>query len=70
MLNWETERADAFYWFKDGKLLTQQTPDGACIAVPGNIMWKSDLEALRKIAAGAESATTLNSVAAKYFLNQ
>jgi len=70
MLNWETERADAFFWFNDGKLLTQQTPGSVCIAAPGDIVWKSDLEALRKIATGAESAVSLNSVAAKYLLNQ
>jgi len=70
MLNWEKERADAFYWFEDGKLLDRQTPGSTCIAAPGDILWKSDLEALRRIAAGEESATTLNSVAAKYLLNQ
>jgi nucleoside-diphosphate kinase len=70
MLNWETERTDAFFWFNDGKLLTQQTPGSVCIAAPGDIVWKSDLEALRKIAASAESAVSLNSVAAKYLLNQ
>jgi len=70
MHNWETERADAFYWFGDGKLFTQQTPESACIAAPGDIVWKSDLEALRKIAAGEESTISLNSAAAKYLLNQ
>ena len=70
MLNWETERADAFYWFRDGKLSAQQTPGSVCLAAPGDILWKSDFESLRKIAVGAESTTTLNSVAAKYLLNQ
>jgi len=70
MLSWETERADAFYWFGDGKLFTQQAPGSVCLAAPGDIVWKSDLEALRKIASGAESTVPLNSVAAKYLLNQ
>jgi len=70
MLNWETERADVFYWFKDGKLLAQQESGSVCLAAPGDVVWKSDIEALRKIASGVESATTLNSVAAKYLLNQ
>jgi len=70
MLNWETERADAFYWFKDGNSVTQQTPGSACIAAPGDIVWKSDLDALRKIAGGAQGAISLNSIAAKYLLNQ
>jgi nucleoside-diphosphate kinase len=70
MLNWETERADAFYWFSNGKLSAQQTPGSVCLAAPEDILWKSDFESLRKIAIGAESTTTLNSVAAKYLLNQ
>ena len=70
MLNWETERADAFYWFKDGSLIAQQTPGSVCIAAPGDILWKSDLAALRKIAGGAQGEVSLNSVAAKYLLNQ
>ena len=70
MLNWETERAEAFYWFKDGKLVAQQTPGSVCIAAPGDIVWKTDLEALHKIISGEESAVSLNSVAAKYLLNQ
>ena len=70
MLNWETERADAFYWFDNGKLLTQHSPGSVCIAAPGDSLWKSDLDALRKIAGGEQSVTTLNSVAAKYLLNQ
>jgi len=70
MHNWKTERADAFYWLKEGKLITRQAPASACIVAPGDIVWKSDLDALRKIAGGAKSAVTLNSVAAKYLLNQ
>jgi len=70
MHNWATERADAFYWFRDEKLFTEQAPGSVCIAAPGDIVWKSDLEALRRIAAGAGSAVSLNSVASKYLLNQ
>jgi len=69
-LNWKTERADAFYWFKNGKLLTRQSPGSVCIAAPGDIAWKSDLDSLRKIAAGAKSTVPLNSVVAKYLINQ
>jgi len=70
MHNWETERADAFYWFNDGKLFKQQEPGSICIAAPGDILWKSDLEALRNIDISVQSAMTLNSVAAKYLLNR
>ena len=69
MLAWATAPSDAFYWFKDEKLFTRQEPGSRCLAAPGDILWASDLDALQKIAAGAESATTLNAVAAKYFLN-
>ena len=70
MLNWDTERADAFYWFSEEKLFTRQTPGSVCIVAPGDIVWKSDIEALRRINAGEKSTIALNSVAAKYLLNQ
>ncbi|MDR1726607.1 MAG: nucleoside-diphosphate kinase [Acidobacteriota bacterium] len=69
MLAWATAPSDAFYWFKDGALSTEQAPGARCIAAPGDVLWRSDLEALQKIASGAESATPLGAVAAKYLLN-
>ena len=70
MHNWDAARADAFYWFRDEKLFTQQVPESVCITAPGDIVWKSDLAALHRIAGGEESAVSLNSVVAKYLLNQ
>jgi len=70
MLAWPTEVSDAFYWFKDGKLLAEQETGSLCLLAPGDTAWKSDIEALRQLRAGDAAATSLYSVAAKYLLNR
>jgi nucleoside-diphosphate kinase len=65
MRTYETEACDAFYYFKDGKLLNSHDPDSVCLLAPGDIAWKSDLDILRNKQAG-----TLGSVAAKYLINE
>jgi nucleoside-diphosphate kinase len=57
--------SDAHYYFKDGKLSTAYAPGFTCLVAPGDLVWKSDLEALRGQAGGA----SLNAVAAKYLIN-
>jgi nucleoside-diphosphate kinase len=62
---YETEASDVFYYFKNDKLLNSHDPDSTCLLAPGDIAWKSDLEILRQKRAG-----TLESVAAKYLINE
>jgi nucleoside-diphosphate kinase len=62
---YETEASDRFYYYKDGKLLNSHDPESICLLAPGDIAWKSDLEILRQKRAG-----TLESVAAKYLINE
>ena len=60
---------ESHYYFKDNQLLTQYEPGSVCILAPGELAWKSDLEALERLAQGAQAATSLQSVAAKYMVN-
>lgn len=57
------------YYYKDGKLYTEHEPDSKCILSPGDIAWKSDIDALRLFKEGKESPCTLECVAAKYLIN-
>jgi hypothetical protein len=50
-------------------LVEKQEPGSICLLAPGDIAWKSDVDALRLILKGDSKATSLNSVAAKYLLN-
>jgi nucleoside-diphosphate kinase len=61
---------DCHYYFKDGKLFTSYEPGSRCLLAPGDTAWKSDLEALRLIAAGKPSPVTLTGVAVKYLINE
>jgi nucleoside-diphosphate kinase len=64
-----TEISDACFCYKNGKLFTAHEPESVCLLAPGDIAWKSDLEALRQLSAGLPAASSLNSVAAKYLIN-
>jgi nucleoside-diphosphate kinase len=57
------------YYFKEGKLYTEHEAGSVSIIGPGEVVWKSDMDALRAIAQGKESEVTLESVAAKYMIN-
>ena len=69
MHSYETEMSDAYYCYKNGKLFTSHEPGCICLLAPGDIAWKSDIEALRRISKGEPAAASLNSVAAKYLIN-
>ena len=66
---YDTEICADYYYYKDGKLLTTFEDGAVCFLAPGNAAWKTDLDALRKMSGGEEAATSLESVVAKYFLN-
>jgi nucleoside-diphosphate kinase len=69
MLAYPTEISDAYYSFKDGKLYTKHEPGSICLLTPGDIAWKSDIDALRRLSRGEAAAVPLESVAAKYLIN-
>jgi len=69
MRTYPTEVNEAFYYFKEDRLLLKHEPGGVCLLAPGDIAWKTDLDALRSLERGSSSATSLGSVAAKYLIN-
>jgi nucleoside-diphosphate kinase len=64
-----TEVSDVFYCYKDNRLYTTHQLGGVCLLAPGDIAWKSDIETLRQLNSGAPASSSLNSVAAKYLIN-
>lgn len=64
-----TEVCDAWYGYAGGRLLTAPEPGSICLFAPGDVVWTSDLETLRRLARGLETAESLNYVAAKYLIN-
>lgn len=64
-----TEVNEDHYYFKGDGLYMTHEPGSVCLLAPGDIVWKSDLEALRMLSEGKGSGVTLETVAAKYLIN-
>ena len=64
-----TELSDVHFYFKDSKLYSTAEPQSVCLVAPGDIVWKSDLDALRSILSNASAPCTVECVAAKYLIN-
>lgn len=58
------------YYIKDDGLITQYEPGSVCFLAPGNVVWKSDLDALEAMRKGEEALHTLETVVAKYLINR
>lgn len=69
MRTYPTEVNEAFYYFKNSRLLLKHEPDSVCLLAPGDIAWKTDLDALRAMEKGLSSDITLGAIAAKYLIN-
>lgn len=69
MHGYETEVSDAYYYFKEGRLYTAHEPGSVCFLALGDVAWRSDLEALRLIAKGLKAPCSLETVVAKYLIN-
>jgi nucleoside-diphosphate kinase len=70
MRNYPVERVkNTHYYLGDGKLLESYEDGAVCIVAPGNIVWESDMEALRLISKGKDAHCSLECVAAKYLIN-
>jgi len=65
-----TDESRDYYFFKDGKLYMKDEPGSICFIVPGDTAWKSDLEALRLLQHGISAPCSLESVVAKYLINE
>jgi len=70
MRAYPTGVCDSLYYFKEGRLLDTYEPGGICLLAPGDVVWASDLEALRALREGRPAQCTLGTVAAKYLINE
>ena len=70
MRGYPTDICDAHYYFRDGVLLTTYEPGSTCLLAPGKAAWTSDLDALRLLSQGQEAPCNLETVAAKYLINE
>jgi nucleoside-diphosphate kinase len=59
-------RNEGHYYYKDGRLFTKYLPGSICVLAPGDVVWESDLRALRQIYKDQPAQCTLQTVVAKY----
>lgn len=64
-----TDVSEEHYYFREGKLYTTHEKNSVCLIAPGDVVWKSDLEALRLLYQGQPSLRSVETVAAKYVIN-
>lgn len=57
------------YYFEAGSLYLTHEPARICLLAPGDIAWKTDIDALRLLEKGLQTGGSLGSVAAKYLIN-
>lgn len=69
MRSYPTEINEDHYYYKDNKLFAAQEPGSVSLVSPGDIAWKSDLDALRMLSKRLPASITLEAVAAKYLIN-
>jgi nucleoside-diphosphate kinase len=69
MRAYETSISTEHFYYKDGKLSNECVPGSICLFAPSDVVWKSDLEALRAHSKGVSHPVSVKSVAAKYVIN-
>jgi nucleoside-diphosphate kinase len=65
-----TEIAQEHYYFKGGRLYSSYALGSVCLLAPGDAVWRSDLEALQALIRGLPVACSIETVAAKYLINE
>lgn len=70
MRQYPTEINEEFYYYKENGVFTEHRPGSFCFISPGDLVWKSDLDALRQIVSGSSAQLTANAVVAKYLINK
>jgi nucleoside-diphosphate kinase len=70
MQPYPTEHSKSHYYYKDGKLFDTYEAGRACVVASGDLAWKSDLEALGRLLRGEASEIPVESVVAKYLINE
>jgi nucleoside-diphosphate kinase len=70
MRAFSTKHSEELFYFKDDRLLPKYEPGSVCVVAPGDVMWESDLVALRLIQQGKQAPCSLRTVVSKYLLNE
>ena len=70
MRAYPTRQSEELYYFKENRLLSKYQAGSLCVVAPGDVMWESDLESLRLIQQGKDAPCSLQTVVAKYLLNE
>lgn len=58
-----------YYYFREGMICTTHERGSVCLVAPGEVVWKSDLEALLPLKRGLPLTASVGTVAAKYLVN-
>jgi nucleoside-diphosphate kinase len=66
---YKAEENDTFYYYKDDTLLKEYVPGSICFLAPGDMAWATDLEILGQICRKETAAASLETVVAKYLIN-
>jgi nucleoside-diphosphate kinase len=71
MRPYAVERCDDHYYYctSDGRIVTAREPESRAFLAPGNLVWATDMEALRLLSRGEPGPCTANAVVAKYLIN-
>ncbi|MBI4842776.1 MAG: hypothetical protein HY809_00405 [Nitrospirae bacterium] len=62
--------SDDFFCLKEDRLCTADEHGGFCFIAPGANVWRSDLDSLRLLKKGVPAPCSLESVVAKYLINE
>jgi len=67
---YETERSNSHYYLNGTTLSTIGATGSIGFLSPGNVVWKSDLDALRLLCEDKPASVPLESIVAKYLINE
>lgn len=70
MQAYPTEKCEEHFYFKGSKLFMKYEQGCVCVLAPGDIAWKSDIETLRLLFEGKQSASSFETVISKYLINE
>ena len=65
-----TEHSKSHYYYQDGKLFDAYDAGRLCVVAPGDLTWKTDLDALALLLKGQPSQVPVESIVAKYMINE
>ena len=69
MRAYPTQESEEHYYFVHGRLYTTHEAGSVCLLAPGDVAWESDLAALRLLSRGLAAPIPVETVAAKYLIN-